>query len=385
MSVARRNRGWIHRAVICGALLAAAALSLPAQQAAAAPHDPPSQPLPQLLTELQTLYLQTEQATEAFNKAKEAATKQRATAVALDKQLADQRVAVADARDRIGLLARLQYQDGGVSPYLNVLVGDDPQGFFSQKHLLQRAAGSEADVLEQLKSGEARISVLNAGAQSALDKAQLLQAQQGAAKTQVEEHLKRVETIIAGLTGVQLDELQKLEQQGINQAQSDFLDSKALGAGSRTPSEAGNRAVGYAFLQLGKPYIWGAEGPGSYDCSGLTSQAWLHAGQAIPRTSQEQWAQLPKVPMSLLRPGDLVVYFAGATHVAIYIGDGLVIQAPRPGAFVKVSPIAANPILGAVRPDSSQSPMKGYVPPAVPKSDGATPISGGSDQGNNVG
>lgn len=385
MSVARRNRGWIHRAVICGALLAAAALSLPAQQAAAAPHDPPSQPLPQLLTQLQTLYLQTEQATEAFNKAKEAAAKQRATAVLLDKQLADQRVAVAEARDQIGMLARRQYQDGGVSPYLNLLVGDDPQQLFSQKHLLQRAAGSEADILEQLKTGEARIAVLNAGAQTALGQAQLLQTQQGAAKVQVEEHLKRVETIIAGLTGVQLDELQKLEEQGINQAQSDFLDSKALGAGSRTPSEAGNRAVGYAFLQLSKPYIWGAEGPDAYDCSGLTSQAWLHAGKAIPRTSQEQWAQLPKVPLSLLRPGDLVVYFPGATHVAIYIGDGLVIQAPRPGSVVKVSPIAANPILGAVRPDSAQGPMKNYVPPAVPKADAKTPIDGGSDQGNNVG
>ncbi|MDJ0342533.1 NlpC/P60 family protein [Streptomyces sp. PH10-H1] len=384
MSVARRNRGWIHRAVICGALLAAAALSLPAQQAAAAPHDPPSQPLSQLLQQLQTLYLQTEQATEDFNKAKEAATKQRAAADLLDKQLADQRVAVAESRDQIGLLARRQYQDGGVSPYLNLLVGDDPQGLFAQKHLLQRAAGNQADVLERLKSGEARISVLNAGAQVALDKAQVLQTQQGAAKAKVEEHLKRVETIIAGLTGVQLEELQKLEEQGINQAQADFLDSKALGAGSRVPSAAGNRAVGYAFLQLGKPYIWGAEGPASYDCSGLTSQAWSHAGQTIPRTSQEQWAQLPKVPLSLLRPGDLVVYFAGATHVAIYIGNGLVIQAPRPGAFVKVSPIAANPILGAVRPDSSQGPMPDYVPMALPKTDSATPISG-ADSGNNVG
>ncbi|MDJ0370570.1 C40 family peptidase [Streptomyces sp. H10-C2] len=370
--------------MICGALLAAAALSLPAQQAAAAPHDPPSQPLSQLLQQLQTLYLQTEQATEDFNKAKEAATKQRAAADLLDKQLADQRVAVAESRDQIGLLARRQYQDGGVSPYLNLLVGDDPQGLFAQKHLLQRAAGNQADVLERLKSGEARISVLNAGAQVALDKAQVLQTQQGAAKAKVEEHLKRVETIIAGLTGVQLEELQKLEEQGINQAQADFLDSKALGAGSRVPSAAGNRAVGYAFLQLGKPYIWGAEGPASYDCSGLTSQAWSHAGQTIPRTSQEQWAQLPKVPLSLLRPGDLVVYFAGATHVAIYIGNGLVIQAPRPGAFVKVSPIAANPILGAVRPDSSQGPMPDYVPMALPKTDSATPISG-ADSGNNVG
>jgi hypothetical protein len=108
----------------------------------------------------------------------------------------------------------------------------------------------------------------------------------------------------------------------------------------------------------------------------------------IPRTSQEQWAKLPHVPLQLLRPGDLVVYFKGATHVALYIGDGLVIQAPRPGSYVKVSPIAANPILGAVRPDSGSSPLRDYTPRPIPKSaEAPTPIgaqasSEGSPQGN---
>lgn len=114
--------------------------------------------------------------------------------------------------------------------------------------------------------------------------------------------------------------------------------------------------------------MWGAEGPKAYDCSGLTSRAWEHAGTTIPRTSQEQWKQLPHVPLNLLRPGDLVVYFPGATHVAMYIGNGMVIQAPRPGGVVKISPIAANPVLGAVRPDADDPSMKHYVSPVAPKS-----------------
>lgn len=121
--------------------------------------------------------------------------------------------------------------------------------------------------------------------------------------------------------------------------------------------------------------MWGAEGPGSFDCSGLTSQAWAHAGRSIPRTSQEQWAQLPKVPLDELRPGDLVVYFPTATHVALYVGDGKVIQAPRPGAKVKVSPIAANPLLGAVRPDPDGAPLAEFTAPPVPEA------SGGDDSG----
>ncbi|MFF5669502.1 C40 family peptidase [Streptomyces hygroscopicus] len=115
-------------------------------------------------------------------------------------------------------------------------------------------------------------------------------------------------------------------------------------------ADAGRRALAYALNQIGKPYVWGAEGPDSFDCSGLTSTAWARAGRIIPRTSQEQWRQLPRVPISQLRPGDLVIYYKGASHVAMYAGNGQVVQAPRPGQRVKLSPLASNPIQGAVRP-----------------------------------
>jgi cell wall-associated NlpC family hydrolase len=379
MSVARRTRGWLRSTVVCGALLAAAALGLPAApQAAARPYDPPAVPLDQLLTQLQTYYQQTETATEAYNQAKETADQQRTKAEDVDRQLADQRVAVATAKDEVGLLARQMYQYGGVSPYLSLLTGQTPQDFFEQRHVIQRAAGHQQDVLDELTGGEARLNTLNTQAQHALDTAQHAQNLLATQKTQVEAHLKQVEAVLAGLTGVQIDQLQTLEEQGVDKAQHDFLDSKALGddPALRAPSQPGDRAIAYAFSQLGKPYVWGAEGPDSFDCSGLTSQAWAHAGTPIPRTSQEQWAKLPHVPMALLRPGDLVIYFSGATHVALYIGNGQVIQAPRPGSTVKVSPIAANPVLGAVRPDLGKQPLKDYKPRAVPRqAEAPTPIA----------
>lgn len=85
-----------------------------------------------------------------------------------------------------------------------------------------------------------------------------------------------------------------------------------------------------------------------------------------PRTSQEQWARLERVPLDELRPGDLVVYFPEATHVALYLGDGMVVQAPRPGARIKVSPIASGPVLGAVRPDPAGESVRRYAPPELP-------------------
>jgi cell wall-associated NlpC family hydrolase len=374
-------------------LLASAALVLPTAPAAhAAPYEPPTpaatapatpatpaaagaatvtpDPLPQLLTRLKTLYQQAESATEAYDRAKEAAGKQRAKARAADARLAAQRARVTAARDQVGLLARQLYRTGGLSPYVAILNGEDPQAFFGGLHMAQQSVGYQKAAVDTLAAEQDRLATLNAKAQRALDAAQVAQDRQKKQKTQVQTGLRQVEKLLAGLSGVQADQLEALEEQGADKAQQEFLDSRALGGGPgalrRAPSKGGDRAIRYAFAQLGKPYVWGAQGPDAFDCSGLTSQAWAHAGVAIPRTSQEQWAALPRVPLSLLRPGDLVVYFPKATHVALYIGKGLVVQAPHTGSVVKVSPIAANPVLGAVRPDMGAQPLAHYKPRKVP-------------------
>ncbi|WP_143650092.1 C40 family peptidase, partial [Streptomyces tricolor] len=90
----------------------------------------------------------------------------------------------------------------------------------------------------------------------------------------------------------------------------------------------------------------------SFDCSGLTSQAWATAGRPVPRTSQEQWRQLERVDVKDMRPGDLVIYFDDASHVGMYIGDGAIIHAPRPGRTVTIAGAGSMPILGVVRPDA---------------------------------
>ncbi|OIV38543.1 hypothetical protein BIV57_05260 [Mangrovactinospora gilvigrisea] len=131
----------------------------------------------------------------------------------------------------------------------------------------------------------------------------------------------------------------------------------------RKPSAAGQQALAYALAQLGKPYLWGGNGPNAFDCSGLAQQAWKAAGITIPRTTQQEWAGMRRIPLSQLRPGDLLIYFPQATHVAMYLGNGKVVQAPRPGAVIDIVATDANPILGALRPD----PAAGSTP-AVPRS-----------------
>jgi cell wall-associated NlpC family hydrolase len=149
----------------------------------------------------------------------------------------------------------------------------------------------------------------------------------------------------------------------------------------KTPSIAA-KAVTFARAALGKPYVYGATGPGSYDCSGLTMSAWRAAGVSIPRTSQGQWAGLVRVPASQVRPGDLVVY-NGAGHVALYIGDGKIIEAPRPGKSVQTAPWRsgwyAENFTGVVRPSGASAtvhslPKSRQAAPAKPKQD-APPLA----------
>ncbi|RLU99203.1 hypothetical protein CTZ27_14695 [Streptomyces griseocarneus] len=351
-------------ALIAGA--ASAVLSTPV--ASAAPADPPDRSsVSSLLTQLQSLYRKAEEATEKYNGTEEDLKKQRDRVKKIDDDLAAARKALTGSKDAAGRIAREQYQGGNgtLSPYVGFLLGSDPQQALDSGHQLQRAAGQRAAAVGRLAENEKRAADLAVKARDALHAEQALAAEQKQRRDDVRKSLAQVEKMLASLTGEQLSELRKLEQKDITEAQRKLLDSGRLGTAA-APSPLGSKAIEYAFQQIGKPYVWGAEGPDSFDCSGLTSQAWAHAGGVIPRTSQEQWKSLPRVPLNDIRPGDLVIYFEGATHVALYIGNGLVIQAPRPGTAVKVSPIASNPLLGVVRPDAGAAPLARYVPPPVP-------------------
>ncbi|MFB0616827.1 C40 family peptidase [Streptomyces sp. AGS-58] len=112
-------------------------------------------------------------------------------------------------------------------------------------------------------------------------------------------------------------------------------------APSGTDAAKAGKAVAFARAQLGKPCVWGAAGPGSYDCSGLTQAAWKSAGVTLPRTARDQAAAGTGVPPADARPGDLVFFHDDRRHVGLCTGDGMMIHAPRPGAYVREEPISS--------------------------------------------
>lgn len=115
------------------------------------------------------------------------------------------------------------------------------------------------------------------------------------------------------------------------------------------PNSVGQKIADAALSKQGAPYAWGAAGPSAFDCSGLTSWAHQQVGKSIPRTSGEQAASGTPVSLDSLQPGDVVSYYSGASHVAIYIGDGKVVQALNEGSPVQVNDLNYMPVNNAVR------------------------------------
>jgi cell wall-associated NlpC family hydrolase len=116
------------------------------------------------------------------------------------------------------------------------------------------------------------------------------------------------------------------------------------------PAVSAGSAVSYARAQVGKAYVWGAAGPDSFDCSGLTMAAWAAQGVSLPHNSQAQYDGGTPVSKSELQPGDLVFYYSPISHVGIYVGGGQVVNALNPGSGVQVSGVDDMPYAGAVRP-----------------------------------
>jgi cell wall-associated NlpC family hydrolase len=115
------------------------------------------------------------------------------------------------------------------------------------------------------------------------------------------------------------------------------------------PSSAAQKAVNTALAQVGKPYAWGAAGPGAYDCSGLAQYAYKAAGISLPHSSSAQSGIGTPVSKAALKPGDLVFFYSPVSHVAVYIGNGQIVHASTAGQPVKVTSLASMPGYNSAR------------------------------------
>ncbi|MCD7441222.1 C40 family peptidase [Streptomyces lincolnensis] len=312
----------------------------------------PDKDLEAVREKLDDLYHDAAVATDAYNAAEEKAETQSAQIVALAKKIVEGKEKLDRLKDRAGAAARAQYRSGGLPDEAQLMLSDDPQQFLDGAgRVLQGQRGTKALIGEMTRTQQD----LEQYARDASAQWQKLEENRKAkakAQKRIEKQIAEAEKLESQLEKEEKERLAELERQAALKAQTAWLGSGVLDDISGNASAQGQKAVKYATDQMGKPYEWGAEGPTSYDCSGLTSQAWASAGSAIPRTSQQQWQQLKHVAVKDMRPGDLIIYFGDASHVAMYIGDGAIVHAPRPGRTVTVAGAGSMPILGVVRPDA---------------------------------
>ncbi|WP_208298649.1 C40 family peptidase [Streptomyces liangshanensis] len=301
--------------------------------------------------ELDALYAKAASATDAYNLADEQYQKLSAEVSSLTRDLARGQERIDELNKTAGAAARAQYRGGGLPPEAQLVLTDDPGLFLDGVGRLRESQRATRHLIAELTRAQEDLKTYAQDAGTEWAKLEVSRAKKEKAKREITKRIAAAERIEAGLEKEDLARLARLQDAAALKAQSAWLGSGALKDINRTASAQGKQAIAFATAQIGKPYVWGAEGPSSYDCSGLTSEAWAAAGRPIPRTSQEQWKQLPRVPVADMRPGDLIIYFEDASHVGMYVGDGTIVHAPRPGRNVTQAGAGTMRILGVVRPD----------------------------------
>jgi cell wall-associated NlpC family hydrolase len=240
--------------------------------------------------------------------------------------------------------AAAAFEDSGATSVAGVLTSGDPSVVLQQGSLLMEMSGMRNAQTQQLLTDASELAGVEQQMQRTEDGVAALNSQLAAQKKSLGGLITTEKATLASLT--------------VPQQQT--VTTNSIGAGGTTTatyagptSSQGDRAVAFAYAQLGKPYQWGATGPDSFDCSGLAQAAWAAAGVAIPRDTYEQWAALPHIASSAIQPGDLL-YYDGIGHVAIYVGGGYIIDAPQTGMDVEKIPMDtgwyASTFVGAARP-----------------------------------
>ncbi|GGO31272.1 C40 family peptidase [Microbispora bryophytorum] len=321
--------GAIRRLAFVGVAISAITFGAPVVSATADPK--PS--LKELTAQVEDLYTEIETLSEQYNGERVRLKTAERSADLAKKNLAKSEAELAVRRQKASALAQHSYMTNGLGNALVLIDSDaDPRRYLDQ--------ASTTYALELRESQEV------AEVTKAMDAA--ARARESASARQAE-----VKKLLSGLDS-RRDKITKL----IKKTESSLYRQVSQTIGSETRSRTAFPIIGdgkaaqaarWALGQQLKPYVWGAEGPGSFDCSGLVMAAYQSVGISLPHYTGNQWTAGTHIPRDQLRPGDLVFFYSDLHHVGIYIGNGYMIHAPRTGDVVHIAKIAGRPFAGAVR------------------------------------
>ena len=337
-------------------LLVAAALVLPVAGMATAAQASPTTDIAKVRAQVEKLQHEAEVASEDFNDTREQLKGLQVRVKAAQVRLQQSQARVRETRKIVGQLAAETYRDGDMGT-LELYLGDNPDALLAQTGVVETLADRQVAAIARLKDSQRKLAADTADLGRQQAKIKAANDKLAASKKAVEGKLAQSKEILARLTAAQRRALEQASRDQVrnNPGGSGGNDTSgpggSLSCGSVTinaPTARVQRVIDFACAQLGKPYVWAADGPGSYDCSGLTMAAWAQGGVSLPHSSRMQAGYGTPVSRSNLQVGDLVFFYSPISHVGIYIGNGLMIHAPHTGDVVKIAPMHAE-LTAAVR------------------------------------
>jgi peptidoglycan DL-endopeptidase CwlO len=254
----------------------------------------------------------------------------------VQKQAANAQAGYDTARAQLAAVAVSVYENSNQSSVLGLLSSGDPASVLSKASLVLEVAGTHNEQATRFLTAAQTLASVREQRQRTEQGIAQIRAQLATQRTSLNKLLASSKATLDSLTAAQQAQVTADTIGGTTSSSSGQSGGTPMAYTGPTGTQA-DKAVAFAYAQLGKPYVYGATGPDSYDCSGLVQAAWAAAGVAIPRTTFEDWDNLPHIPASEMVPGDLIIY-DGEGHVAIYVGDGYIIDAPHTGAVVERVP-----------------------------------------------
>ncbi len=282
------------------------------------------------------LFHQAEQASERYNDARLELKELQGDLGSLQADQARQDAAFEKVRGQVQDSIVRQYEGESLSAVGQVVVSDDPQAFLAQLSTMSAFNDLQSQLFDSYSTAADELGIRRSATERRAKQIAATEKELAAEKAEIDKKYDAAKSL--------LDDLKAKER-------AEILSR----GGARVPSDvpASGRAaaaVKYAMAQVGDAYVYGAAGPSAFDCSGLTMMAWAQAGVALPHSSSAQYSSGPHVAESDLQPGDLVFYYSPISHVGMYIGNGLIVNAENPGAGVRVTGLHSMPYVGAVRP-----------------------------------
>lgn len=313
-------------AFVIGALaVVSAAPHAIAPHAIAVAHADPEPSAKELRTKALKLADQLEQLTEQYNGLKvRLAQSQRAAKVATENAKRQEKTLEA-LRQKVGSLAATSYMQGGSDPAVSFVASQDPQSILDQAATLHYFAKQDStQVLGLMQAMQS--------AQRARKSAEARATQVKALKTQLDSQRTKV-----------TDAYEKIRGKLVDKDPTQLAKLPVIGTGKAA------QALRYAMSKIGRPYVWGAAGPTTFDCSGLTMWAYRQVGINLPHYTGSQWNAGTHVSRSDLQPGDLVFFYSDLHHMGIYVGGDKMLHAPHTGDVVKIASMGGRPFAGGVR------------------------------------